>query len=138
MKIYTATGRGTSKITLTLTPTDATTYRAVTAERTVTVTAPVVITASDVAMTYGEAAKAIGATTSAEYAGTLTYESGNTAIATVDASGNVTAVAAGTTTITISAPADAEHLYTAGEDKVINVTVSLIVRPQYETIGGIC
>lgn len=121
---YTAIGRGTSKITLTLTPTDAMTYRTVTAERTVTVTAPVEVSASDVAMTYGDVAKAIGATTSAGYAGTLTYESGNTSIATVDATGKVTAVAVGSTTITISAPADAENLYTAGEDKVINVTVS--------------
>ena len=121
---YTALSRGTSKITVTLTPTDATTYDAVTAQRTITVTAPVVITASDVEMTYGDAAKAIGATTSAEYAGTLTYESGNTSIATVDASGKVTAVAAGTTTITISAPADASHFYTAGEDVEIEVTVN--------------
>ena len=121
---YTAAGRGTSKITLTLTPTDATTYRAVTAQRTITVTAPVEVSASDVEMTYGDAAKAIGATTSAGYAGTLTYASGNTSIATVDASGNVTAVAAGTTTITISAPADDAHYYTAGDDKEITVTVA--------------
>jgi len=121
---YTAAGLGTSKITLTLTPTDATTYRAVTAQRTITVTAPVEVSASDVEMTYGDAAKAIGATTSAGYAGTLTYASGNTSIATVDASGNVTAVAAGTTTITISAPADAAHYYTAGDDKEITVTVA--------------
>lgn len=121
---YTALSRGTSKITVTLTPTDATTYDVVKAERIVNVAAPVVITANDVEMTYGDAAKAIGATTSAEYGGTLTYESGNTSVATVDATGKVTAVAAGTTTITISAPADAEHLYTAGDDKVINVTVS--------------
>ena len=121
---YTAAGRGTSKITLTLTPTDATTYRAVTAERTVTVMTPVEVLASDVEMTYGDAAKAIGATISDGYAGTLTYESGNTSIATVDASGKVTAVAAGTTTITISAPADASHYYTAGEDVEIEVTVN--------------
>ncbi len=121
---YTAAGRGTSKITLTLTPTDATKYRAVTAERTVTVTAPVVITANAVNMTYGDAAKAIGATTSIGYAGTLTYESGNTAIATVDETGKVTAVAAGTTTITISASADASHYYSAGEDVEIEVTVN--------------
>lgn len=121
---YTAAGRGTSKITLTLTPTDATTYEAVSAERIVTVMQPVEITASNVEMTYGDAAEAIGATTSAEYAGTLTYESGNTSIATVDASGNVTAVAAGTTTITISASADASHYYTAGEDVEIEVTVN--------------
>ena len=122
---YTAAGRGTSKITLTLTPDDATNYRTVTAERTVTVTAPVVITANDVEMTYGDAAKAIGATTSTGYAGTLSYHSGNDNIATVDdASGKVTAVAAGTTTITISAPADADNLYTAGEDVEITVTVN--------------
>ena len=121
---YEAIGRGTATITYTITPDDATTYRSVSAELEVSVTAPVEVSASDVAMTYGDAAKAIGATTSAGYAGTLTYASGNTNIATVDASGKVTAVAAGTTTITISAPADAEHLYTAGDDKVINVTVS--------------
>lgn len=122
---YTALSRGTSKITVTLTPTDATTYDVVKAERIVNVAAPVVITANDVEMTYGDAEKAIGATTSAEYAGTLTYESGNTSVATVDASGYVTAVAAGTTTITISASADLEHLYTAGIDKVINIIVSM-------------
>ena len=121
---YTAAGRGTSKITLTLTPTDATTYDAVKAERTVTVTVPVEVSADDVEMTYGDNPVAISATTSAGYAGTLTYASGNTSIATVDASGNVTAVAAGTTTITISAPADASHYYTAGDDVKINVTVS--------------
>ena len=121
---YEAKGRGIAKITYTITPEDGTTYRAVSANINVNVTEPVVITASDVDMTYGDAAKAIGATTSASYAGTLSYASGNTSIATVDATGKVTAVAVGTTTITISAPADAEHLYTAGEDKVINVTVS--------------
>ena len=121
---YEAKGRGTAKITYTITPEDATNYKAVTAELNVSVTEPVVITANDVTMTYGDAAKSIGATTSTGYAGTLTYESGNTNIATVDATGKVTAVATGTTTITISAPADAEHLYTAGVDIVINVTVS--------------
>ena len=121
---YTAVGRGTSKITLTLTPDDETTYRAVTAQRTITVTAPVEVSADDVEMTYGDDLVSISATTSAGYAGTLTYASGNTSIATVDASGKVTAVAVGTTTITISAPADAGSLYTAGADKVINVTVS--------------
>ena len=121
---YEAKGRGSAKITLTITPTDASAYEVASAELNVNVTEPVVITASDVEMTYGDDAKAIGATTSTGYAGTLTYESGNTSIATVDATGKVTAVAAGSTTITISAPADAANLYTAGEDKVINVTVS--------------
>lgn len=121
---YEAKSRGTATITYTITPGDETTYRAVSANINVNVTEPVVITASDVDMTYGDAAKAIGATTSAGYAGTLSYSSGNTNIATVDASGKVTAVAVGTTTITISAPADAANLYTAGDDKVINVTVN--------------
>lgn len=121
---YEAKGRGTAKITLTITPTDATAYEEVSAELNVSVTEPVVITADNLVMTYGDAATAIGASTPNDYAGTLSYVSGNTAIATVDASGNVTAVAIGTTTITISAPADADNLYTAGEDKVINVTVN--------------
>lgn len=121
---YEAKGRGTAKITLTLNPTDATNYREVSAELNVNVTEPVDVSANDVTMTYGDAAKTIGATTSTGYAGTLSYQSGNANIATIDdASGKVTAVAAGTTTITISAPADAEHLYSAGET-VINVTVN--------------
>ena len=122
---YTAAGRGTADVTLTLTPTDATNYEAVSVKRTISVTEPVVITASDVEMTYGDDETAIGATTSSGYAGTLTYESATPGIATVDASGNVTAVAAGTTTITITAPADAEHLYSAS-NKVINVTVNAV------------
>ncbi len=123
---YEAKAVGTSTVTITASPTEADfdDYKAVTAEVKIAVTAPVEVSADDVEMTYDDAAKAIGATTSAGYAATLTYASGNTSIATVDASGNVTAVAAGTTTITISAPADAEHLYTAGEDKEITVTVS--------------
>ena len=132
---YEAKGRGSAKITLTITPTDASAYEVASAELNVNVTEPVVITASDVEMTYGDAAKAIGATTSTGYAETLTYESGNTSIATVDATGKVTAVATGSTTITISAPADAANLYTAGEDKVINVTVSAPVGVE-ETPSG--
>lgn len=121
---YEAKGRGTAKITLTITPEDAVTYREVTAERTVSVTEPVVVTADNITMTYGDAPKAIGASISNDYEGTLAYVSGNTDIATVDASGNITAVAVGTTTITISAPADADNLYTEGENVEITVTVN--------------
>ncbi len=121
---YTAAGRGIATITLTITPADPTSYREVSAEREISVTAPVEVLADDVTMTYGDDAKAIATVTSDGYAGTLSYVSNNTAVATVDASGNVTAVAAGTTTITISSPADAVNLYTAGEDVTINVTVN--------------
>ena len=121
---FEAKGRGTATITLTITPEDNSTYREVVAERTISVTEPVVVTVNDIAMTYGDDAKALGATTSTGYAGTLTYTSGNTDIATIDASGNVTALAVGTTTITVSAPADAANLYAAGEDKVISVTIN--------------
>lgn len=121
---YEAKGRGTAKITYTITPDDAKTYSTVSSYRNISVTEPVVITASDVNMTYGDDAKAIGATTSAGYAGTLSYLSGNTNIATVDESGNVTAVAVGKTTITISASADAGNFYAAGDAKEINVTVN--------------
>ena len=121
---YSATARGAYTVTATVTPDDDENYREVSKEYTVNVSAPVVVAADDVEMTYGDDPEAISFVASDSYAGTLTYASGNTSIATVDASGNVTAVAAGTTTITISAPADAEHLYTAGEDVVINVTVN--------------
>ena len=121
---YEAKNQGVAIITYTITPTDATKYRAVTAQLEVKVTIPVEVSADDVEMTYGDEPIAINPSTSFNYLGTLTYESGNTSVATVDASGNVTAVAAGTTTITISAPADAEHYYTAGDDVVINVTVN--------------
>ena len=121
---YTAVGRGTATITCTITPVDTENYGMVSVERSVSVSAPVAVTANDVDMTYGDAAKAIGAEVSDDYAGTLTYESANTSVATVDASGEVTAVAVGSTTITITAPADAENLYTAGSPVVIPVTVN--------------
>ena len=121
---YTAVGRGTATITCTITPVDTENYGMVSVKRSVSVSAPVAVTANDVDMTYGDAAKAIGAAVSADYAGTLTYESANTSVATVDASGEVTAVAVGSTTITITAPADAENLYTAGSPVVISVTVN--------------
>ena len=121
---YTAVGRGTATITCTITPVDTENYGMVSVERSVSVSAPVAVTANDVDMTYGDAVKAIGAEVSDGYAGTLTYESANTSVATVDASGEVTAVAVGSTTITITAPADAENLYTAGSPVVISVTVN--------------
>ena len=121
---YTAVGRGTATITCTITPVDTENYGMVSAKRSVSVSAPIAVTANDVDMTYGDAAKAIGAAVSDGYAGTLTYESANTSVATVDASGEVTAVAVGSTTITITAPADAENLYTAGSPVVISVTVN--------------
>lgn len=120
---YTAVGRGTAKITYTITPDDDVTYAPVYVERNVSVTAPVVITANDVVMTYGDAPTAIGATTSDGYAGTLSYESASENVATIDGSGNVTIVNAGLTTITINATANAANLYTASS-KVINVTVN--------------
>ncbi len=121
---YTADSRGTYTVTATATSNNPSSYKDASKEYTVTVSAPVEVTASNVEMTYGDAAKAIGATASANYAGTLSYASENPAVATVDASGNVTAVAAGTTTITITSAADAEHLYLAGVPVAIDVTVN--------------
>lgn len=120
---YTAVSRGTYTVTATATSTNPS-YKDASKKYTVTVSAPVEVTAPNVEMTYGDAAKAIGAEVSDGYAGTLTYESANTSVATVDASGEVTAVAVGSTTITITAPADAENLYTAGSPVAISVTVN--------------
>ena len=52
--------------------------------------------------------------------GAISYESGNTSVATVNAAGVVTPVAAGTTTITVTQAADAD--YKAGE-----ITINVIV-----------
>ncbi len=119
---YNAKARGKAKVTLTLTPTDDTNYRSVSAEREVTVNEVVAITAADIEM-YNTDETTIGATTTEGYAGTLTYESDDETVATVDADGNVTAVGNGTATITITASAD-ETNYFAGTTKDITVTVT--------------
>lgn len=77
------------------------------------------ITANDVTVEVGKTA-AIGATTNST--ATITYASANTAIATVSAAGEVTGVAAGTTTITLKVEAVAGKFKAA--EKTINVTVS--------------
>ena len=132
---YEAKGRGTANITYTITPNDAVTYAPVYAERSVTVTTPVVITASDVEMTYGDAAKGIGASTTVGYGGTLSYTSANENIATVSSSGVVTAVAVGETTITIHAGNNLKNFFTES-DKVINVTVNQIPGGTAALLGG--
>ena len=61
------------------------------------------------------------AATSTNTAKKITYASGDTGVATVDANGRVTGVAAGTTTITLSQAAGLTHL--AATDVVLTVTV---------------
>lgn len=119
-----AKGRGTTTIILTFTPNDTEKYRSVTKEITVNVTSPVEVHADNIIMTYGDATRNIDAKTSTDYKGILTYICKNTDIAVVDALGNVTALAVGNTTITISTSADIENLYTSGDDIVINVNVN--------------
>lgn len=77
-----------------------------------------VITASDKSVDVGDDV-AIGATTNSP--ATITYLSANTSIATVDESGTIHGVAAGSTTITCSVAASGKYLTGS---KVINVTVS--------------
>ena len=78
------------------------------------------ITASDVTMTYGDSAKAIGATTSGD--GTLSYSVLNESdVISVDESGNVTANKAGSASIKITA--SETNTYKAAE-KTISVTVN--------------
>ena len=64
-----------------------------------------------------------GAVLSPADAGTLSYLSNNISVATVDASGKVTAVGAGTTTITVSFAGNTN--YAAAESKTITVNVGL-------------
>ena len=82
------------------------------------------ITAADVTVNEGET-KAIGATTNST--ATITYASADAAVATVDASGNVTGVKAGNTTITLKVAA-VDKKFTAAE-KTINVTVNAVEVP---------
>ncbi|MCR5004121.1 MAG: Ig-like domain-containing protein, partial [Bacteroidales bacterium] len=63
---------------------------------------------SELALKAGAAATANAATTNST--GTVTYESSNTSVATVDASGNVTPIAEGTATITASVAATGKYL----------------------------
>ena len=77
-----------------------------------------VITASDKAVDVGSTVS-IGATTNST--ATITYESANTSVATVNDSGVISGVAAGSTTITCSVAAYGKYL---AASKVINVTVS--------------
>ena len=64
---------------------------------------------------------------------TLSYVSADPSVATVTSAGLVTAVAAGTTTITVSAPANG--LYAAGT-AIVNVTISDSSTPIYYTLDG--
>lgn len=76
------------------------------------------ITASDQAVSVGKTVT-IGAT--ANSGGAISYTSNNTSVATVDASGVITGVAAGSTTITVSVAANGKYI--AGS-KTIAVEVS--------------
>ena len=120
---FLANTRGAYKVTATATALDDTSYRNASKEYDVTVTEAVSVLADDVVMGFGDDPVAITVVKPDDYAGTLTYESDDEDVATVDASGNVTAVAKGTTTITISAPADEANYFTEGADVTINVTV---------------
>lgn len=83
------------------------------------------ITANDVTVEEGQTAQ-IGATTNSS--ASISYSCDNTAIATVDASGTVTGVAAGNANITLKVAA-VEGKFTAAE-KTIKVTVTAAPVPQ--------
>ena len=82
------------------------------------------ITAGDVTVDEGATAKINASTNSSA---TITYASADAAIATVDASGVVTGVKAGNTTITLKVDA-VDKKFTAAE-KTINVTVKAVDTP---------
>ena len=82
------------------------------------------ITAGDVTVDEGATAKINASTNSSA---TITYASADAAIATVDASGVVTGVKAGNTTITLKVDA-VDKKFTAAE-KTINVTVNAVEVP---------
>jgi uncharacterized protein YjbI with pentapeptide repeats len=81
------------------------------------------------AKNFGDAAFSLTAPTS-DSSGAFTYDSSNTAVATVTSGGTVTIVGAGSTTIT--ATQDASGNYTTG-----SVTASLVVSPIAPSIGAL-
>ena len=112
----TAKGAGTAKITIYAEETDN--YEAVKKEITVTVSkAAQSITASNLSLTFPNSGKI----TASGNKGSLSYKSSNTAIATVDSAGKVTAKGAGKVTITITAAATSNY---NAATKTITVTVA--------------
>ena len=87
------------------------------------------ITAADVTVNEGETV-AINASTNST--ATITYASADAAVASVDASGNVTGVKAGSTQITMKVAA-VDKKFTAAE-KTINVTVNAVEVPPTPSI----
>ena len=113
----TAAGAGTATITITA---EETSNYLNAATKTITVTvakASQSITASDLSLVFPET----GTITASGNQGALTYTSSNTAVATVDSNGKVTAKGAGTATITISAAATDNY---NAATKTITVTVA--------------
>ena len=112
----TAKGAGTAEITIKAAATAN--YNEVEKKVTVTIAkADQTITASDLSLTFPNGGKI----TASGNKGKLTYTSSNTAVAAVDASGNVTAKGAGTATITIKAAATSN--YNAASEQV-TVTIA--------------
>ena len=100
----TAKGAGDTKITITAKETDN--YKKATKEIMVSVArAAQTITASDLSLTYPNSGKI----TVSGNEGSLTYKSSNTAVATVDSAGKVTAKGGGTARITITAAATSNY-----------------------------
>ena len=112
----TAKGGGTAKITITAAETDY--YKETTKEITVDVAKTAQsITASDLSLTYPDS----GNIAASGNKGRLTYKSSNTAVATVDAAGKVTAKGGGTAKITITAAETAQY---NAASKTITVNVA--------------
>ena len=112
----TAKGAGDTKITITAKETDN--YKKATKEIMVSVArAAQTITASDLSLTYPNSGKI----TVSGNEGSLTYKSSNTAVATVDSAGKVTAKGGGTAKITITAAATSNYNAAA---KTITVKVA--------------
>lgn len=90
------------------------------------------ITASDLTVVKGQKGPLSAATATGL---TLTYTSGNTSVATVDASGNVTGVATGTATITISTTGDANYT-SASTTVTVTVTDKTAVTVDFSAKAG--
>lgn len=121
---FSALKAGTAKITATVTPSDAVTYKPVTEE--------VEYTVDDVSASFDDASKTllVGETctntlTLTNTSGAVTYTSDDTDVATVAPDGTVTGVAPGTTTITASVAAVVGVSAATSTSYTVNVVVPI-------------
>lgn len=129
--VVTGANAGTTKITVELPATPV--YNADTKEFTVTVDALLSLAETEKEIAPGEPYK-IGVSTKSD--GKITYKSSNEKVATVDNAGNVTAIASGDATITVSIAATPTYNRTETADFTAKVRIFNFAQLKKETVSS--